>query len=74
MVRDGVLDHFQKLLLRCSRSNGELVEELNHETCESLEGTRDTHSRRYFDEDSFSGVNVDLELASLVDWGVQKGE
>jgi hypothetical protein len=36
------------------------VEELDHKTCESLEGTWDAHSRANFDEDAFSGVDEDL--------------
>lgn len=50
------------------------MEELNHKTCEALERTRNAHSRRDFDKDALCGVDVDLKLASFVDWGVQQGE
>lgn len=74
MVGDGILDDFEKLLLRSSRSDGELVQELDHETCETLERTRDAHGWGNLDENAFGGVDVDLKLASLVDGRVQKGE
>lgn len=72
MVRDRVLNDLQELLLGRGRLDGETVKELDHETGESLEGTWDTDGGADFDEDSFGGVDVDLQLASLVDWRVKK--
>ena len=44
------------------------MEELDHKAGEALEGSGDADSRADFDEDSFGGVNVDLELSSFVHW------
>jgi hypothetical protein len=74
MVGNWVLDNLEKLLLRIRGSDGESVEQLNHQTCETLECTRDSDSGADFDQDAFSGCDVDLELAGLVDGGVEKGE
>jgi hypothetical protein len=48
------------------------VEELDHETSESLKGTWNADGRINFDEDTFSGMDVDLQLAGLVDWRVEE--
>ena len=50
------------------------MEELNHETSESLEGTWDTDCRTDFDEDTLRGVDVDLEFSCLVDRRVEEGK
>jgi hypothetical protein len=50
------------------------MEELNHETGESFEGTRDTDCRTDFDEDAFGSVDVDFEFTSLVDRRVEKSK
>jgi len=50
------------------------MKELNHETGESLEGTRDADCRADFDEDTLSGVDVDLEFSCLVDRRVEEGK
>jgi hypothetical protein len=74
MVGDGVLDDLEQLLLRGGRPDGKLVQELNHETREALKGTRDADRWRNFDENALGGMDVDLELASLVYGRVQQGE
>jgi hypothetical protein len=43
------------------------VEELDHETGETLEGTWDTDLRVDFDENAFGSMDIDLKLAGLVD-------
>ena len=43
------------------------MEELDHETGETLEGTWDADLWVDFDEDALGSVNVDLKLASFVD-------
>jgi hypothetical protein len=43
------------------------VQQLNHQTGETFEGTRNADGWVNFDEDTFRGVDVDLELASFVD-------
>jgi hypothetical protein len=50
------------------------MKELNHETGESLEGTRNADSRVYLDENAFSGVNIYLEFAGFVDRRVEESE
>lgn len=67
MVGDGVLDDLEQLLLRGGGADGELVEQLDHQTGEALEGTRNADGGRDFDEDALGGVDVDLELAGLVE-------
>lgn len=74
VVGYGVLDDFEQFLLRCRGADGEFVEELDHQTCEALEGTGNADGRRDFDEDTFGGVDVYLELASFVDGGIKEGE
>ena len=41
VVGDGVLDDFEQLLLRGGGADGQLVQQLDHQTREALEGTRD---------------------------------
>jgi len=47
---------------------------LDHETSESLECTWDSDRWAHFDKDAFSGVDVNLKLASLVEWRVEEGK
>jgi hypothetical protein len=48
------------------------VEQLDHQTSKSLECSRDADGWADFDQNAFSGVDVDLELAGLVDGRVQE--
>jgi hypothetical protein len=50
------------------------VEELNHQTSETLEGPRDADRRRNLDQHALGRLNVYLEPSRFVDGGVQKGE
>lgn len=50
------------------------MEKLDHETGESLEGTWYADAGAHLDEDSFSGVDVDLKLAGLVDRRIKEGQ
>jgi len=70
----GVLDDFEEFLLGGGGANGHAVKELDHETCESFEGSRDAHGWVDFDQDAFSGMNEDLKFAGFVDWRVKEGE
>jgi hypothetical protein len=74
VVRDWVLDHLEKLLLRVDRSDRKPVEELNHETSKSLECTWNANGWADFDEDPLSSVDIDLELASLIDGRIKEGK
>jgi hypothetical protein len=74
MVGDGILDHVNEFLLGCGGADLVSVEKLDHQTCEALESTRDSHSRADFDEDVLSRLDVDLEFAGFIDRGVKEGE
>lgn len=74
MVCDWVLDDLEKLLLRVSRPDGQLVKQLNHEPCEAFEGTRNAHGRADLDEDAPGGMDVDLKLACLVHWRIEESQ
>lgn len=50
------------------------MEELDHQTGETLEGTWDSDSRADLDEDAFGGMDVDLKFAGLVDRRVEEGK
>jgi hypothetical protein len=50
------------------------MEQLHHETSESLEGTRNAHSWADPDEYVLGSVDVDLKPARLVDRRVEEGE
>jgi hypothetical protein len=74
VVCDGILDDLEKLLLRRCRSDGESVEELDHETCEAFKCTGNSYRRADFDKDTFRCVDVNLQLASLVDRRVKESK
>lgn len=74
MIGDGVLDHLNQLLLRRCRSNLMPVEQLHHQTSKALEGSRDAHCGADPDEDVTCSLDVDLELARLIDRRIEKSE
>ncbi len=74
MVGDRVLDNFQELLLGVDGSDCKSVKKLDHETCESFEGTWDSDCGADFNEDSFGSMNIDLKLASFVDRRIKESE
>ena len=47
------------------------MKKLDHEAGEAFEGTRYPDGGRDLDENSFRGVDVDLQFASLVDGRVE---
>ena len=47
------------------------MEELDHQTSESLERTRYADRRADFDQNTLGSVNVYLQLSGLVDGGVE---
>jgi hypothetical protein len=71
VIGDGVLDDLDELFLRRRGADLMSVQELDHESSESLEGTRNAHCRADPDEHILGGVDVDLELSRLVDWRVE---
>jgi len=50
------------------------MQQLDHKTRETLECTWDSDCGADFDEDAFSGSNIDLKKPSLVNWRIEEGE
>jgi hypothetical protein len=50
------------------------VQQLNHQTGEPFEGTRNADRWVHLDQDAFRSVDVDLQLASFIDRRVEKSE
>jgi len=50
------------------------VQQLHHQTSEALECTWDTHGGADTNEDVARSLDVDLELARLVDGRIEEGE
>ncbi len=74
VVGDGVFDDLEQLLLRVDRADGKSVQELDHETREPPERSRNTHGRAHFDEHAFCRVDVNLQSAGFVDRRVEERE
>ena len=74
MIGDGVLDHLQELLLRVGGPDRQSMQQLDHEAGKALEGPRNAHRGTDLNQNASRGVDVDLELPSLVDRGVQQGQ
>lgn len=47
------------------------MEELHHQAGEALEGSRYPNSRADFNEDALGGVDINLQLPSFVDGGIE---
>jgi hypothetical protein len=47
---------------------------LHHEAGEAFECTGYANGRIYLDENAFSGVDIDLKFAGLIDGRVEEGE
>lgn len=67
VVGDGVLDDLEQLLLRVGGADGQSVEQLDHQTGEPLERSRNAHGGIDLDENALGRVNEDLKAASLID-------
>lgn len=74
VVGDGVFDDLEQLFLRVDGPNGQPVQQLDHKTGEPFECSRNPHGRTDFDQDTFGGVDVDLQPAGLVDGRVKEGQ
>jgi chitinase len=74
MLGDWVFDDAEKLFLRRGGADGHAMQKLDHQTSEAFESTGDADSWVDFDEYAFGGVDVDLELAGLVDGRVEESE
>lgn len=74
VVGDGVLDDLEQLLLGIGGANGQAVQQLDHQTSETLECAGNANGGVNFDQDTLGGVDENLQAASLVDGGVEEGE
>ena len=74
MVGDRILDDLEQLLLGVGGADRKSVEKLNHKPGKAFESTRYPDGRTDFDQNSFSGVYVNLKLAGLVDGRIEQGE
>jgi hypothetical protein len=74
VVSDGVLNHAKQLLVRVGGANRQAVQKLHHETGKTLERSGNADWGRDLNQDALGGMDIDLELAGLVDWGIQEGE
>jgi len=74
VVGDGVLDHLQQLLLRVSGADGQTVEQLDHQTRKTLEGSGNADGGVDFNQNTLGSVDEDLQAASLVDGRVEEGK
>lgn len=74
MVGDGVLDYSEQFFLRVDRSDGEAVQQLDHETGKPFERSGNAHGRADLNEDALGGMDVDLESAGFVDGGIEEGK
>lgn len=50
------------------------MQQLNHQTGETLECAGNANRGVDFDQDTFGGVDINLQAASLVDGRVEEGE
>lgn len=66
MVGDGVLDDPEQLLLGICRTNRQPMKQLDHETGKTLEGAWNADRRVDLDQDTFGGMDVDLQFTGLV--------
>lgn len=74
MVGNGILNNLEELLVRVGALNRKAVEKLDHQTSKTLESARNADGWRNLDENALCRLNVDLELASLVDGRIKKCE
>lgn len=74
VVGDRVLNNLKELFLRVGRTDGESVEQLDHQTGEPLECSRNADGRIDFDQDTLGGVNENLEPTGLVHGGIEESE
>jgi len=71
---DGVLDDLEEDIRTISGSDLEFIEELDHQTGETLESTGNTHAGRDVDEDVAGGLDVHLQVTSLVERRIKESE
>ena len=74
VVRDGVGDDPEELLLGGGGADGEAVQQLHHQTGESLEGSGYPDRGRHFNKDALGRVDVNLESTRLVDRRINEGQ
>lgn len=66
IIGDGILHHFEELILRVGGANGQAVEKLYHQARKPFEGSGNTNGRGHLDQNSLGCMDVNLKFASLV--------
>lgn len=74
MIGNRVRNDAEKFFLGVDRSDREAVQELNHKTGETLEGTWNSDGWADLDKDTLGCVDINLKSSSLVDRGIEEGE
>lgn len=74
VIGDWVLDHLKELLLRVGGADGESVEQLDHQTGESLERSRNADGGVDFNQHTLGRVDENLQATGLVHGGVEKSK
>lgn len=67
VVGDRVLDNLEQLFLRVGGTNGKAVQQLNHQTGETLESSGNANGGVDFDQNALGCVDENLEPTGLVD-------
>jgi hypothetical protein len=74
VIGNGVLDNLDELFLRCSGPNLVSMEQLHHETSKALESSGNADCRADPNKHVLVGLNVNLELARLVDRRIEESK
>ena len=74
VVGDGVLDDLEELFLGVGGADGEAVEQLDHQTGETLESSGNANGGVDFDQHTFGGVDENLQATGLVDGGIEESK
>lgn len=74
MVGDWVLDDLEELFLGIGGANGEAMQQLDHQTGETLESSGNADGGVDFDQDALGSVDENLKPTGLVDGGVEQSK
>jgi hypothetical protein len=74
VVGDRVLDDLEELFLGVGGADGKTVEQLDHQTGETLEGSGKANGGIDFDQNTLGRVDENLQATSLVNGGIEESE
>jgi hypothetical protein len=74
VVGDRVLDDLEELFLGVGGADGKTVEQLDHQTGETLEGSGNANGGIDFDQNTLGRVDENLQATSLVNGGIEESE